>query len=431
MALLDNRISQLATKIDNPGEWEGGWGNDGGGCDIVPAMVAELDFFDPQFQANPYPAYAKMRAAGLYRIQPFGFYALSRHADVVSALKAPEKLSSSGFTDAYEPDWLGRNPALHSMLTMDPPEHTKLRGLVGRAFSGSVLARVEPQIEGLVQRLVAELGERKEADVVEALGTPLTAGVLGHFLGIEPALHRQIKHWTDALLDVTPQPRDESHAARVRHALREFEQCMHELLRQRRANVGDDLTSQLLQATVDGKTLDEPTLVGLLMLLVIAGIETTVNLIAKAVLQLGNQPELYRRIREKPSLVPRFVEEMLRWEPPTHSLFRLARQDVYLGGGTIPAGSLVMLMLAAANRDPEVFADPDRFDLDRDTQRHTAFGHGPHLCIGLGLARLEARYAFEALTRRFSALELAPQDPVFLHTLTVRALPHLQIRCIE
>lgn len=401
------------------------------GHDTLPDMIPEIQFFDPQFQANPYPEYEKMRAAGLCRIQPMGFYALSRHADVVAALKATDQLSSSGFTDAYEPEWLGRNPALHSMLTMDPPEHTKLRSLVGRAFAGSVLNRVEPFIDDLAQRLVAALAERTETDVVEALCTPLTAGVIGQFLGIEPGLHSQIKKWSDALLEVTPQPRDEAHAARVRQALREFEQCMRDLLKQRRANLGDDLTSQLLQATVDGKALDEATLVGFLMLLVVAGIETTVNLIAKGVLQLTNQPELYRRMREKPSLAPRFVEEMLRWEPPTHSLFRLARRDVCLGGGTIPAGSLVLLMLAAANRDPSVFADPDLFDLDRDTQRHTAFGHGPHLCIGLGLARLEARYGFEALTRRFSALVRDSREPVFLHTLTVRALPQLRIAGIE
>lgn len=391
-------------------------------------QLPAFDFFSPEFQRDPFPFYARMREAGLSTIAPMGFHAVSRHADVQYALRATEVYSSSGFTDAYEPPWVGYNPGLHSMVTMDPPEHTKLRALVNRAFAGSAVARVEPLVRRLVAGRIDELAGRSEADIVAELGTPLTAGVVGHFLGLDPALHGKLKSWTDAMLDVTPEPRDATHAALVLGALSEIQRYCHDLLASRRQNLGDDVTSSLLRAEVDGQGLDEKALVAFMVLLIVAGLETTINLISKGALRLADQPELHDRLRADPSLVPRFVEEMLRWDPPTHTLFRLARQDVPVGDAVIPAGSLVMVMLAAANRDPAAFPDPDRFDLDRETQGHVAFGYGAHLCIGLALARLEGRVAFEALTSRFSRLERATAEVAVQHTMTVRALPRLDLR---
>jgi cytochrome P450 len=391
---------------------------------------AEFDFFSPDFHRDPFPYYARMRAAGVCKISPMGFHAVSRHADVQYALRATDVFSSSGFTDAYEPAWLGYNPGLHSMLTMDPPDHTKLRVLVNRAFAGSAIARVEPLVRRIVAGLVDDLARREEADIVEHLGVPLTAGVVGHFLGLDPAVHGRLKRWTDALLDVTPEPRDAAHAVRVIDSLAELQRYAHALLAERRNALGDDLISTLLRAEVDGHSLDDRALVAFFMLLIIAGVETTINLISKGALKLAERPDLHARLRDQPALVPRFVEEMLRWDPPTHTLFRLARKDVSLGDHVIPAGSLTMVMLAAANRDPAAFPDPDTFDLDRETHGHVAFGHGAHLCIGLGLARLEGRVAFEALTARFARLERTSAEVPVQHTMTVRAVPRLDLRLI-
>ncbi|MFV8753300.1 cytochrome P450 [Nannocystaceae bacterium ST9] len=393
-------------------------------------MPLEVDFFSPDFQADPFPHYARMREAGLSRIAPMGFYALSRHADVRQALRNSEQFSSAGFVEAFEPPWVGYNPAAHTMLSMDPPEHTHARALVNRAFAGPALARVEPILRTLVGALVDALAERGEADIVESFALPLTGGMLGHFLDLDPALHARFKHWSDCIVGITPTPRDEAHVAEVAAAIADLQLTLGALLDQRRLQLGDDLTSALLRAEVEGHGLDQRELICFLLMLIVAGLENTTNLITKATLHLAAQPELHGRLRAEPGLIPRFIEEMLRWDPPAHTLFRVTRSDVEIAGGTIPAGSFVMLMLAAANRDAAVFPDPDRFVLERETSGHVAFGHGPHLCIGLALARLETRLAFEALTQRFQRIEATDAVGPWLHTMTVRGPARAVVRLI-
>ena len=390
--------------------------------------IPSVNLFSAEFQSDPFPSYVRMREAGLYRIDPMGWIAVSRYADVQQVLRTPEQFSSTGFVEAFEPPWVGYNPGAHTMLSMDPPEHTGNRGLVNKAFTGAVLGRLEPLLRATINQLVQGMIGAGEVDFVQRFALPITAGALGTFLGLDPSLHTRFKYWSDTLAGVTPQPRDEAHVAEVKQVIAELTSYLTGLIKERRAQPGEDLVSVLVRAEVDGRSLDERELVAFLTLLLVAGLETTVHLVSKGALLLANRRDIHNRLRKDLSLVPQFVEEMLRWDPPTHSLFRVTTSDVEIGGGTIKAGSFVMVMLAAANRDPAVFASPEDFDLDRARSRHVAFGHGPHQCIGLALARLEARLAFEALVTQCSQIERTESAAPVCHTLTVRGPLRLPLR---
>lgn len=388
----------------------------------------ELNFFSPEFQTDPFPTYAKMREAGVSKVAPMGFYAVSRHADVQRALRQSDTFSSAGFVDIFQPPWVGYNPGAHTMLSMDPPDHTKLRVLVNKAFSGQALARADAKIRALAVQLVDSIAGKKEVDVVEHFALPLTAGSLGLFLDLDPAFYGRFKHWSDTMSSITPTPRDDAHAKAVLETISEVQEYLGGLLEERRNKMGDDIVSALLRAEVDGQSLKENELISFLVLLIVAGLETTVNLISKTMLRLADDPALFDRVKAEPTMIPKLIEEMLRWDPPTHTLFRLTKSEVQLDGGAIPAGSFVLVMLAAANRDPSVFSDPDRFQLGRETQGHVAFGYGAHQCVGLQLARFEARAAFEALFAKVKRIERTPEPVHVLHTMTVRGPARLVLK---
>jgi len=393
-------------------------------------MATTFQFFDPDFQANPFPAYKLMRAEALSRIEPGGFFAMSRHADVLAALRNPAVFSSSGFVQAFEPPWVGYNPGAHTMLSRDPPEHTRLRSLVNRAFVQSVLERTTPFIQGLVDKAVNTLAERGEAEMVSEVAAQVTAGTMGHFLTLDPALHGKFKAWSDALASVTPTPMSPEHEATVHGAIAELTQYLSSIIDERRRNPGDDMVSLLVTAEVNGERLSEKDVLCFMVLLLVAGLETTVHLLAKSLIVLGDRPDLVDRIRADESILPRFIEEMLRYDPPTHSLFRFVMADTEVGGEKIPAGSVVMLMLGAANRDESRFPKPDEFDIDRDTQGSIAFGYGAHACIGMALARLEARLTLSALLKRFRRFERIEPTITWNHTFTVRGPAKLRMRVL-
>jgi cytochrome P450 len=393
-------------------------------------MPTTIQFFAPEYQADPFPTYSRMREEALSRIEPGGFYAISRHADVLAALRNPTIYSSTGFVQAFEPPWVGYNPGAHTMLSHDPPEHTRLRALVNRAFVQSVLERTTPLIQGLVDGAVKNLAERGEADIVADVATPITAGTIGHFLTLDPALHAKFKAWSDALASVTPTPMGPEHEAIVHNAIRELTEYLSSVIHERRRAPGDDMVSLLVTAEIGGERLSDKDVVAFLVLLMVAGLETTVHLIAKSMIILGDRPELVDRLRADESMIPRFIEEMLRYDPPTHSLFRFVMVDTEVGGEKIPAGSVVMLMLGAANRDGARFPRPDEFDMERDTQGSIAFGYGAHACIGMALARLEAKLTLTALLRRFRRFERIDSAITWNHTFTVRGPKTLHMRAL-
>jgi cytochrome P450 len=393
-----------------------------------------FDFFAPHFQADPFPTYAEMRRSGpVCVLEPLGAWAVSRYADVVAVLKNPQTFSSAGNVDAFHPPWLPSQPGAHSLLSMNPPEHTKLRNLVSAALGPKIIASIEPKVRAIAERLTDALQSRGESDFVADYAVPLTAGVIGELLSLDPSLHANFKRWTDDILSITPVPRSPEHAERVRASIAEMEHYFGGVLEERRRAPSTDLVSALIQAEVDGQRLTPAELMSFLFILVPAGFDTTATLISKSIITLAQRPADTERLRADPALIPRFIDEKLRHDPPTHNLFRKAMPGAEVGGVEVPAGALVAIILASANRDETVFPNPDEFNMDREvpktgTGASVAFGHGVHFCVAHLLARLEARVALESLLARFKRIDLINPTIEWSPMIFVRTPARLPVR---
>ena len=392
-----------------------------------------INLLSPEVAVDPFPYYAALRRdAPVCQVEPGDFWAVSRYDDVAAVLADPVAFSSRGVAPALDPSWLGLefNAGAHSMVVQDPPEHTRLRGMVNRAFGPAFLAATEPPLRALAERLADGLAGGGEVDFVSAFATPFIASVIGGVLGLDPSLHVRFKRWSDILNSAGPVSQGPEHDELVRSAYRELHSHFAEVLEERRREPGPDLMSALIQARTDGQALTDREIHSFFHLLFIAGLETTIHLVAKSVLRFTERPDEVDRLRADPALIPRFLEEMLRHDPSVHHIFRQATSDAPLSGGTIPAGSFIVVMLASANRDEARFPRADVFDMDRDTRGHLAFSYGPHTCLGLALARLEARVALETLLSRFRRFERRPGPPEWMHTIIVRGLARLPLRAI-
>lgn len=391
-------------------------------------MGSTFNLLDPEYTANPYPYYARMREEGLSRIEPGGHHVASRYVDVAAALRNPAVFSSAGFASAWEPEWLRPNPCANSMHSMDPPEHTKMRNLVSAAFLPRMIELTAPLVQSVVESAVQRFAERGEAEIVNDIGMPVTAGTIGHFLRLDPSLHPKLKGWSDAMMSIKPVPKSPEHAKHVRAMVDEMTMYLRSLIEERRREPGDDMVTTLVRAEIDGQRLTDKELIPFLAVLIIGSMDNTSNLIANAMLHLTEDPELLDRIRADPSLVPRFVDEVLRYSPTAHSLLRSVKIDTEIAGQMVPARSTVLLMIAAANRDEHQFPNPDVFDIDRDSRGSLAFGVGPHFCIGAGLARMEARLALTEIVRRFRRFERVGPPAPWNHTYLVRVMTSLRLR---
>lgn len=391
-------------------------------------MISTFDLNAPEYQSDPFPFYARMREEGLSRIEPGGFLAVTRYADVVAAFRNYAVFTADGLRKKLEPPWVGSNPCAHSMHSLDPPEHTKLRNLVSTAFVQSVIDRTAPFIRDLAENAVNRFAARGEADIVADIGTPVSAGTLGHFMAIDPALHSKFKGWAEAMLSITAVPKSPEHEKVVLTSLDELFRYVTSLIEAARRAPGDDMAGRLVKAEVDGQRLSDEELTGFLSLLLISGVQSTTNLVAKSLIALIDRPDVMDRVRADLSLVPAFVDEMLRYEPPVHSLPRFVKTDTQIAGHDVPAGSTVLLMVAAANRDEHQFPDPDVLDIDRDPRGSLAFGFGPHFCIGAALARLEGRIMLTELLRRFRRFEHLEPSIAWSQTFTVREPKRLLLR---
>jgi cytochrome P450 len=352
----------------------------------------------PGVDYDPYSPECQLRLHELYRVlrdhhpvyyQPrHGFYALTRYADVWNAATDPETFSSQGTAE-------GRS-LLPAMIYMDPPRHDRLRLLVSRGFTAARVARLEPRVRAIARELVAGLAEAGGGDLLREYAAPLPSRVIGELIGIPREGLPAFLEWTEAM--VATEPGQDREAIRRTSAERIYG-AFGELLAQRRRRRRDDLMSALLDAEVEGVRLGDDELLGFCFLLVVAGNDTTTNLIGNGAVLLARHPEQRAILARERARIPDAIEEMLRYESPSQSNPRTAARDVELHGVRIPAGSRVELVFGAANRDPREFPDPDRFDVGR-RPRHLAFGHGIHFCLGASLARLEGRVAFEELLAR-------------------------------
>jgi cytochrome P450 len=393
-------------------------------------MSVRYNVLSPELKANPYPAYSEMRrSAPICQVDPGGMWAVSRYDDVMYVLKNPQLFSSDGFRQISNPPWLGGNPLAESIICLDPPRHGQLRAIINRAFSSAALARLEPRVQALAEQVVAELPLEQPVDIVPLYALRIPASVLGLLMGLDPSLHLQLKQWADLVTaGVSTVRSDEDERQQVaRKAVAELKHYFSEMLEQRRREPGDDLVSGLLQARVDGEALTQDELLAFLFLLLVAGIESTMSLLSSSLMVLQERPELLARLRADRSLIPAFIEEVLRYEPPTHSLPRIITQDAELGGVRLPKGARLLILLASASRDEAHFPDAERFDMDRRGPQNLPFGHGIHFCLGAPLARMEGRLALEALLHRCGRLEHGPEPLTWYRSMTIRGPASLSL----
>jgi cytochrome P450 len=353
---------------------------------------ALYDPADPSFGARSHDIFRKMRDEQPVYADPHGrFFALSRFEDVRSATLDWQTFSSKGKLEAryIKP----------TMSSLDPPEHGELRNIVSRAFTPRRVSELEDDIRALARSLIDEFAEDGSCDAIAQFATLLPSMVIGRLIGIPDELVPVCRELTDDNMRKT------SPAGAAEPAARSYE-IFAELYAERRSQPSDDLLSALLAAEVSGRSLTDDELLAFGWLMLVGGNDTTTNLIGNGIELLARHPEQRAELAADPSLLPAAIEEILRVASPTHTLARHTSRDAVLANGTIPAGSRVLLLWAAANLDEREFEDPERFDIHRHAPRHLAFGHGVHFCLGAALARLEARLALEEWLRRIPHYEV-------------------------
>lgn len=386
---------------------------------------------DPEFVADPYPMYHRLRAEDPVHHSPLGFWVLTRYPDVMAMLRDPRLIKEPIAAFVAARFGMAVPPGLGlSMLDRDPPDHTRLRGLVSKAFTPRALERLRPEIQQIVDGLLDEVEARGSMDLVEEFAYPLPVRVICEMLGVPVKDHERFKAWGLDIargLDAIMLPPDSEVGQRSVSGRRALADYFRGLIAERRAAPRDDMLSALIAAEEAGDKLNEEELLATCILLLVAGHETTVNLIGNGTLALLRHPDQLRKLRERPGLIGTAVEELLRFDGPVQRTARIPSEDVTIGGQTIGKGEMVMPFLGAADRDPTQFPDPDRLDITRADNRHIAFGMGIHFCLGAPLARMEGQIAINTLLARLPKLALATDRPQFRQSLTLRGLQALPL----
>jgi cytochrome P450 len=393
-----------------------------------------LDLLDPGHRAHPYPIYRQLRERGPLQLPDSNLVVFSSFADCDEVLRHPsscsDRLKSTTTQQAVAAGQEARPFGAPGFLFLDPPDHTRLRKLVSKAFSPKVVRALETDITALVDALLDAVATAGRFEVIADLAYPLPVAVICRLLGV-PIEDEPKFSWASALLAqgldpfiaFTGQPQGFEERMEAGLWLRGY---LRDLLRQRRANPGEDLMSGLIAVEEAGDQLTEDEIVATCNLLLVAGHETTVNLIANAVLAMLRHPEHWAALGQDSSRAPAIVEETLRYDPPVQLVGRIAGEDMSIGGVDVPRGETMMLLLAAAHRDPAVTERPDEFDPTRAAIRHLAFGLGPHFCLGAPLARLEANVALSAVTKRFPNARLET-EPAYKPNVTLRGVADLVV----
>ena len=372
-------------------------------------------FITQKLPPNPFPRYQQMREQ-----HPIAYneeskaWEIFRYDDVYNIINDPTVFSSEQVINSEvvaerrrklrehgfeEDDEFGK-----SLINTDPPRHRQLRSLISQAFTPRTIAQLAPRIQEIVQEQLDKIVDNGAMDVIADLSYPLPVTVIAEMLGIPTSERAQFKRWSDAVISD-----DDDKAIEASHEMNRY---FKEVLEQRRKRPGSDLISALIAAEIDGEKLSEPELLSFCVLLLVAGNITTTNLIGNAILCFDEHPEVMDEIRAEPTLLPEAIEEVLRYRSPVQLLIRAVTRDTIVGGQRLKAGDLVLPNLGSANRDESQFPDPDRFNIHRNPNRHVAFGHSIHFCIGAPLARLETKIALEIMLQRFRAIKLDPNIPL-------------------
>ena len=398
--------------------------------------MAVFNPFLPSFQADPYPQYAALRAADPVHFSlALQAWVLTSYEECALVLRDDETFSSSSNTASGQlaevlqqqrrefP--LGETP---TVLNSDPPVHTRLRSLLNRAFTPRAIEGLRPRIEEVAASLLDDVdASGGRFDVAGGFAQPLPIIVIAELLGVPPEDRDRFKRWSVAIARTTDVLNTPAILDAAREATRELIAYMDEVVAQRREAPGADILTALAAAQEEGERLSHDELLAFSILLLLAGHETTTNLIGNGLLALAARPELVARLRAEPSLLPSAVEELLRYDSSVQGVVRFARRRTELGGRTIEQGAALLPMVGAANRDPAQFSDPDELDLARSPNRHLAFGRGIHFCLGAPLARLEGEIAFAALLERFPELRIAEDGVERSGTLLLRGVGRLEL----
>jgi cytochrome P450 len=392
------------------------------------APVTDFDPFSPETMRDPYPGYRGLLTGpdvpNVWYSRKRGIWIIAGYEDLRKALRDNEALSSAESQSRFRVH-------LPSMNAVDPPEHTRLRKFVSRAFTPRAMAAWQANINEVADELVDAVITRRHTEAVSELAKPLPTRLIAMMLGIPRQDQPQFVEWSDEMVAgsfVPLTPRGMSLSARSGSATAAMRRNLDPLIAQRRRNPGDDLISMMTPADADDVLTDDEIFWSAAMLIG-AGSETTTNMLSGLLLTLAKNPELYARLRAHPELIPAAIEEQLRFVAPVQGFYRTATRDYTVGANTIPAGARVLLLFAAANRDPRHYENPDTFDLDRNPTDHLAFGGGVHFCLGAPLTRLEGARVFSQLLPRIKAIRLTG-DYRYLDNPTMRGLEHLPLELI-
>jgi cytochrome P450 len=386
---------------------------------------------DDGYHQNPYETYTRLRERDpMHASSLTGAWVFSRHADCDAILRDHRRFSNDA-RNADDPanDVAGNLDDTHSMLMLDPPDHTRLRSLVSLAFTPKALEAWRPRIEAIVDRLLDEATSSGQVDMLDALAVPLPTKVIAEMLGIPTDDLPQFKVWSDHVsrtLEPTITPAELEQAQRSNKELAAY---FEGIIEQRRTEPRDDLVTQLIAAEEAGDQLTHEELQVTLRLILVAGNETTTNLIGNGLLALLRHPDQLERLRREPELMESAVDELLRYDSPVQTDGRTALEDIEWNGKLIKQGQQVFLLLGAANRDPDEFPNPDELDVSRGSKRHMSFGRGIHHCLGAPLARIEAQVAFGKLLERYESLELVG-EPRFKDHIVLRGLRELPVEVV-
>ncbi len=410
-------------------------------------MYEEYDPYDDTWRADPYPVFRALRdERRVHYAADSKSWCVSRHEDVAYVFRHPELFSSktqqflmpmegrnliTGLRQAARFMWqmkVGPRTMRDSRMLIqeDGDIHAAMRAFVNRGFTPRNIARLEKRIAEIVATCMDDMRGRDSFDLVTELNVPLPVTVIAEMLGVEPERREQFKTWSDNLIQGASNP-DQALSKQMIDTMVEMRGYLQPIVDARRANPTDDLISTLVMTDGEG-ALSDFEVFFFFVLLLVAGNETTTNLLGNAVDALLDHPDMLAKVLADPGLVPAVIEETLRWDSPVQSITRRTERDVELAGTQIPANAKVIVLIGSANRDERFFADPDRFDLGRDTRGHLAFAVGKHFCLGASLARLEARVALEALIPELGQLTRLRPEREFLDSFIIRGRSRLELR---
>lgn len=397
--------------------------------------VDPVDLFDPlspERHADPYPVYRELRTQAPLHRTAYGGWLVVAYDPAVAILRDPRFSVEHGKrASAMDSERLGPTTAERGlenvMLFKDPPDHTRLRTLVNKAFTPRVVEQLRARIRQIVDELIDEVGGRGEMDVIADFAYPLPVRVIAEMLGVPPEDRDRFKEWSRGVAPILDPVLSNETLMHVAEAGLNLAVYFDELVATRRKEPRGDLVSELIAAEDSGQRLTEEELRATLILLLVAGHETTMNLIGNGLYALLRHSGQLERLHADPALIRTAVDELLRFDGPVHLTARTALEEAEVAGTTVGAGEMCVVLLGAANRDPGQFPDPDALDVGRSPNKHIAFSAGGHFCVGATLARVEGQIAFETLLRRLPGVELATDDVRYRATVTLRGLEALPI----